>query len=52
MGIRFHLARDSFSIGQSQGGLPPDHIVEQEDDILADTERLIKTYHDSAPNSS
>jgi cytosine/adenosine deaminase-related metal-dependent hydrolase len=46
MGIRFHLARGSFSIGQSQGGLPPDHIVEEEDDILADTERLIRTYHD------
>lgn len=49
IGIRFHLARGSFSIGQSQGGLPPDHIVEKEDDILADTERLIKTYHDPKP---
>jgi 8-oxoguanine deaminase len=51
MGIRFHLARGSFSIGQSQGGLPPDHIVEDEDDILADTERLIKTYHDPNPRA-
>ncbi|MBN1264931.1 MAG: 8-oxoguanine deaminase [Anaerolineales bacterium] len=49
IGIRFHLARGSFSIGQSQGGLPPDHIVEDEDDILADTERLIRTYHDPDP---
>lgn len=48
-GIRFHLARGSFSIGQSQGGLPPDHIVEKEDDILADTEYLIKNFHDSDP---
>jgi cytosine/adenosine deaminase-related metal-dependent hydrolase len=47
IGIRFHLARGSFSIGQSQGGLPPDHIVEKEDDILADTEYLIHKYHDS-----
>jgi 8-oxoguanine deaminase len=46
IGIRFHLARGSFSVGQSQGGLPPDHLVEKEDDILADTEWLIKTYHD------
>ena len=46
IGIRFHLARGSFSIGQSQGGLPPDHIVEKEDDILEDTERLIRKYHD------
>jgi cytosine/adenosine deaminase-related metal-dependent hydrolase len=51
VGIRFHLARGSFSIGQSQGGLPPDHIVEDEDDILADTERLIKTYHDPSPRA-
>lgn len=48
-GIRFHLARGSFSIGQSKGGLPPDHIVEDEDEILADTERLIKTYHNAQP---
>lgn len=51
MGIRFHLARGSFSIGKSQGGLPPDHIIEKEDDILADTERLIKTYHDPQPGA-
>ncbi len=51
MGIRFHLARGSFSIGQSKGGLPPDHIVEKEEDILSDTERLIKTYHDPSPNA-
>ncbi len=50
-GIRFHLARGSFSIGQSKGGLPPDHIIEDEDDILADTERLIKTYHDPTPRA-
>lgn len=49
IGIRFHLARGSFSIGQSQGGLPPDHIIEDEDDILTDTERLIKTFHDPEP---
>ncbi len=51
MGIRFHLARGSFSVGQSKGGLPPDDIVEDEDDILADTERLIQTYHDPQPNA-
>jgi cytosine/adenosine deaminase-related metal-dependent hydrolase len=49
MGIRFHLARGSFSVGQSKGGLPPDDIVENEDDILADTERLIQNYHDPRP---
>jgi 8-oxoguanine deaminase len=49
MGMRFHLARGSFSIGESKGGLPPDNVVEDEDDILADTERLIQTYHDGNP---
>ena len=49
MGIRFHLARGSISIGESQGGRALDQLVEKEDDILADTERLIKTYHDAAP---
>ena len=51
MGIRFHLVRGGMSIGESKGGLPPDHIVEDEDDILADTERLIKTHHDSNPRA-
>ena len=34
------------SVGESQGGLPPDRVVEREADILKDTQRLIKTYHD------
>jgi cytosine/adenosine deaminase-related metal-dependent hydrolase len=47
LGIRFHLARGSHSLSHEEGGaLPPDQFVEKEDDILADTERLIKTYHD------
>jgi cytosine/adenosine deaminase-related metal-dependent hydrolase len=50
-GIRFHLVRGGMSIGESKGGLPPDHIVEDEEDILADTERLIKTHHDPNPRA-
>lgn len=50
-GIRFHLLRGSSSMGQSQGGIPPDEQVEQEDDILADCERLIRTYHDPRPGA-
>ncbi|RKP54707.1 8-oxoguanine deaminase [Pararobbsia silviterrae] len=46
IGMRFHATRGSMSIGQSQGGLPPDAVVEREDAILADTRRLIETYHD------
>ena len=46
MGMRFHAARGAMSRGESKGGLPPDHCVEEEDAILADAERLIGRYHD------
>jgi 8-oxoguanine deaminase len=49
MGFRFHAARGSMSVGESQGGLPPDHVVEKEEDILRDSQRLIETYHDAKP---
>ena len=48
MGVRFHAARGSMSVGESKGGLPPDSVVEVEDDILRDSRRLIETYHDPA----
>lgn len=51
MGIRFHAARGSMSLGESAGGLPPDSLVEREPDILRDTQRLIETWHDPAPQS-
>ncbi|HSV59504.1 MAG TPA: 8-oxoguanine deaminase [Variovorax sp.] len=46
MGMRFHAARGSMSVGRSQGGLPPDSVVESEDAILKDTQRVIETWHD------
>src|ERR1700743_3141112 len=46
IGMRFHAARGSMSVGQKDGGLPPDSVVEREPDILKDTQRLIETYHD------
>ncbi|MFW5709224.1 MAG: 8-oxoguanine deaminase [Chloroflexota bacterium] len=47
IGMRFHPTRGSMSVGQSNGGLPPDSIVEaDEDQILRDTRRVIETYHD------
>ncbi len=49
MGFRFHAARGSMSLGHSKQGLPPDHVVEQEHDILRDSRRLIETYHDPKP---
>ncbi|NJN22888.1 MAG: 8-oxoguanine deaminase [Leptolyngbya sp. RL_3_1] len=48
MGLRFHASRGSMSLGQSQGGLPPDSLVEQEPDILRDSQRLIERYHDNS----
>jgi len=47
IGMRFVATRGSMSVGQSQGGLPPDAVVEREDDILRDTQRLIEAYHDA-----
>jgi 8-oxoguanine deaminase len=47
MGMRFVATRGSMSVGQSDGGLPPDQVVEREDAILKDTQRLIETYHDT-----
>ena len=48
VGMRFHAARGAMSVGVSQGGLPPDGLVEREADILQDTQRLIETFHDPA----
>jgi len=49
VGIRFHASRGSMSLGEIQGGLPPDRVVEDEDFILKDTQRAIEAYHDPAP---
>ena len=48
IGMRFHAARGSMSVGESQGGLPPDRLVEDEEAILKDTQRLIETWHEPA----
>jgi cytosine/adenosine deaminase-related metal-dependent hydrolase len=47
MGMRFHASRGSMSVGESNGGLPPDSLVENERHILRDSQRLIETYHDN-----
>ena len=46
IGMRFHAARGSMSVGESDGGLPPDSLVEREPAILRDTQRLIEQHHD------
>ncbi len=48
MGARFHAARGSMSVGESKGGLPPDSVVEGEDAILRDSQRVIESYHDAS----
>jgi 8-oxoguanine deaminase len=48
IGIRFHATRGSLSVGRSQGGLPPDNLVEAESAILADTQRVVEAHHDAA----
>lgn len=51
IGMRFHATRGAISIGQSDGGLPPDELVEDEAQILADSLRLIETFHDPSPGA-
>jgi 8-oxoguanine deaminase len=51
LGVRFHPTRGSMSLGQSQGGLPPDSVCEDEADIIADCIRVIETFHDPEPYS-
>ncbi|WP_448170442.1 8-oxoguanine deaminase [Rhizobacter fulvus] len=46
IGMRFHAARGSMSVGESKGGLPPDRVVEDEAAILTETQRLIERWHD------
>lgn len=51
VGLRFHPTRGSMSIGESDGGLPPDALVEVEADILTDSIRLIDRFHDASEGS-
>ena len=47
LGVRFHATRGSMSRGKSDGGLPPDDLVQDVDTILSDSERLVKKFHDT-----
>lgn len=51
VGLRLHASRGSMSLGESKGGLPPDTVVDSEEFILKDSQRLIQRYHDSKPGS-
>ena len=48
IGMRFTATRGSMSVGRSQGGLPPDSVVEREDVILRESQRLIEAHHDAS----
>ena len=51
LGVRFHATRGSMSRGKSDGGLPPDDLVQDVDTILSDSEQLVKKFHDTTPFS-
>ena len=48
MGVRFHPSRGSMTLGESDGGLPPDAVVERDEDVLRDSRRVIESYHDAS----
>ena len=51
IGLRFHPCRGAMDLGASQGGLPPDHVVEDRDAILAASAEAIDRHHDPAPGA-
>ena len=50
-GVRIQASRGSMSLGESKGGLPPDSVVDSEEKILKDSQRLIQQYHDARPGA-
>jgi cytosine/adenosine deaminase-related metal-dependent hydrolase len=46
LGVRFHPTRGSMSLSVKDGGLPPDEVVQEDDEILADSQRLVEVHHD------
>ena len=51
LGLRVLLTRGSMNLSQRDGGLPPDSVVQDEDAILADSERVVRRYHDGSPDA-
>ena len=52
LGMRMTVTRGSMNLSQKDGGLPPDSVVQDEDTILADSERLLNRYHDRSEGAS
>ncbi len=51
VGVRFHATRGSMSRSQKDGGLPPDSVVQDDDTILAESERLVGAHHQRGPHA-
>jgi cytosine/adenosine deaminase-related metal-dependent hydrolase len=51
LGMRFHPTRGSMTVSVKDGGLPPDSVVQDDDEVLADSERLVKLHHDPSPGA-
>jgi cytosine/adenosine deaminase-related metal-dependent hydrolase len=51
LGLRFHPCRGSMDLGESDGGLPPDSVVESTDDALTRSQEAVERFHDPAPGS-
>ena len=51
LGMRFHPTRGSMSLSEKDGGLPPDIVVQDDDEILAQSELAVKRYHDRSPGA-
>src|SRR4051812_22136339 len=51
LGMRFHPTRGSMSLSRKDGGLPPDSVVQDDEEILADSKRLVEAHHDRSPGA-
>jgi cytosine/adenosine deaminase-related metal-dependent hydrolase len=51
VGLRFHPTRGSMTLSVKDGGLPPDSVVQDDEEVLADSERLVAAHHDPSPTS-
>ena len=51
VGMRFHPTRGSMTRSVKDGGLPPDSVVQDDDEVLADSERLVAAFHDPSPGA-
>jgi cytosine/adenosine deaminase-related metal-dependent hydrolase len=51
LGMRFHPTRGSMDLGVAQGGLPPDDVCQDTDEILVETEEVVRRFHDPAPGA-